>query len=110
MVIVAKKTMPANDLKELNVRLKANPDKAAQGTSGAGAATHVAGVFFEKETGARIQLVPYRGAGPAMQDLMAGQIDLMIDAAAIPFRRFVPALSKPMPSRPRVAWLPRPKS
>jgi tripartite-type tricarboxylate transporter receptor subunit TctC len=82
MVIVAKKAMPANDLKELIAWLKANPGKSAQGTSGAGAATHIAGVFFEKETGARIQLVPYRGAGPAMQDLIAGQIDLMIDPAA----------------------------
>jgi len=82
LMIVAKKAMPANDLKELIAWLKANPDKAAQGTSGAGAATHVAGVFFAKETGTRIQFVPYRGAGPAMQDLMAGQIDLMIDPAA----------------------------
>ena len=82
LLIVAKKAMPANDLKELIAWLKANPDKAAQGTSGAGGATHIAGVFFEKETGTRIQFVPYRGAGPAMQDLMAGQIDLMIDPAA----------------------------
>ena len=74
--------MPANDLKELIAWLKANPDKAAQGTSGAGASSHIAGVFFEKETGARFQFVPYRGAGPAMQDLMAGQIDLMIDPAS----------------------------
>jgi len=82
MVIVARKAMPADNLKELIAWLKANPDKTSQGTSGAGAATHVAGVFFAKETGTRIQFVPYRGAGPAMQDLMAGQIDLMIDPAA----------------------------
>ena len=79
LLIVAKKAMPANDLKELIAWLKANPDKASQGTSGAGAATHIAGVFFQKETGTRFQFVPYRGAGPAMQDLMAGQIDMMID-------------------------------
>jgi len=74
--------MPANDLKELIAWLKTSPDKGSQGTSGAGSATHVAGVLFEKETSTRIQFVPYRGAGPAMQDLMAGQIDLMIDPAA----------------------------
>src|SRR4051794_30861068 len=72
LLIVAKKAMPASDLKELIAWLKTNPG-AAQGTSGAGAATHIAGVFFEKQTGTRIRFVPYRGAGPAMQDLMAGQ-------------------------------------
>ena len=49
------------------------------GTAGAGASTHVAGVLFENLIGARFQFVPYRGAAPAIQDLMAGQIDLMFD-------------------------------
>jgi tripartite-type tricarboxylate transporter receptor subunit TctC len=81
-LIIAKKAMPANDLKELIAWLKSNPDKATQGTAGAGSASHVAGVYFQKDTGTRFQFVPYRGAGPAMQDLVAGQIDLMIDQAA----------------------------
>jgi tripartite-type tricarboxylate transporter receptor subunit TctC len=62
--------------------LKANPDKASKGTSGVGSAIHVAGVFLQQETGTRFQFVPYRGGIPAMQDLVAGQIDFMIDLAA----------------------------
>ena len=77
-----RKSLPANNLKELIAWLKANPDKATQGTAGAGSASHVSGVYFQKHTGTRFQFVPYRGAGPAMQDLVAGQIDLMIDQAA----------------------------
>jgi tripartite-type tricarboxylate transporter receptor subunit TctC len=71
--------MPANDLKELIAWLKANPDKASQGTPGAGTAAHIASAFFQRETGTRFAFVPYRGTGPAMQDLVAGQIDFMID-------------------------------
>ena len=78
---VARKSFPANNLKELIDWLKANPDKASQGTAGAGSASHVSGVYFQKETGTRFQFVPYRGTGPAMQDLVAGQIDLMFDQA-----------------------------
>ena len=79
---VVRKSFPANNLKELTDWLKANPDKASQGTAGAGSASHVSGVYFQKETGTRFQFVPYRGTGPAMQDLVAGQIDLMFDQAA----------------------------
>jgi tripartite-type tricarboxylate transporter receptor subunit TctC len=82
MMIVAKKTLPANDVKELIAWLLANPDKASQGTAGAGSASHVSGVYFQKATGTRFQFVPYRGAAPAMQDLVSGQIDFMIDPAA----------------------------
>jgi tripartite-type tricarboxylate transporter receptor subunit TctC len=81
-LIIAKKAMPANDLKELIVWLKANPNKASQGTSGAGSAAHVVGAYFQQETGTRFQFVPYRGVNLAMQDLLAGQIDMMIDLAA----------------------------
>jgi tripartite-type tricarboxylate transporter receptor subunit TctC len=82
MVIVAKKAMPARDLIELIAWLKANPDKASAGTTGTGGASHVAAIFFQKETGTRFQFVPYRGLAPAMQDLVAGQIDLMLDNPA----------------------------
>jgi len=82
LLIVGKKTLPPNDLAELIAWLKANPDKASQGTGGVGATSHVAGAFFQQRTGTRFALVPYRGAGPAMQDLIAGQIDLMIDPAS----------------------------
>ena len=79
-LIVAKNSMPATDLKGLITWLKANPDKASQGTVGGGSPHHVAGLFFQKETGTRFQFVPYRGAAAAMQDLVAGQIDMMIDS------------------------------
>jgi tripartite-type tricarboxylate transporter receptor subunit TctC len=82
MVIVAKKAMPANDLVELIAWLKANPDKASAGTTGTGGASHVAAILFQKETSTRFQFVPYRGLAPAMQDLVAGQIDMMIDNPA----------------------------
>jgi tripartite-type tricarboxylate transporter receptor subunit TctC len=79
LLIVAKKSMPADDLEGLIAWLKANPDKASQGTPGAGTAAHITGAFFQKQTGTRFAFVPYRGTGPAMQDLVAGQIDFMID-------------------------------
>jgi tripartite-type tricarboxylate transporter receptor subunit TctC len=82
-LIVAKKAMPADDLKDFIAWLKANPDKASQGTIGAGSPHHVAGIFFQKETGTRFQFVPYRGAAPAMQALVAGQIDMIIDSPTI---------------------------
>ena len=81
-LIVTNNAVPATNLKELIAWLKANPDKATQGTAGAGSAAHVAGVFFQRETGTRFQFVPYRGAAPLMQDLLAGQIDLSFDQAA----------------------------
>ena len=80
-LILAKKGVPADDLKGLVAWLKANPDKASQAIPTAG--SHVAGVLFQKETGTRFAFVPYRGGGPAMQDLVAGQIDLMIIQAAV---------------------------
>ena len=82
LLIVGKTTMPAKDLRELIAWLKANPGKALQGTTGAGGSSEIAGVFFQKQTDTRFQLVPYRGAAPMMQDLMAGHIDLMMDFAA----------------------------
>ena len=80
-LIVAKNATPANSLNELIAWLKANPGKASQGTAGVGSPAHVSGAYFQKETRTRFQFVPYRGAAPAMQDLIAGQIDLMFDQA-----------------------------
>ncbi len=80
VIFFTKKALPAKNLKELIAWLKANPDKALQGTPGAGSSPHIAGVFFQKATGTRFQFVSYRGLGPAMQDLLSGQIDMMIDS------------------------------
>jgi tripartite-type tricarboxylate transporter receptor subunit TctC len=79
-IVVTRKTIPANDLKELIAWLRANPDKATAGSAGAVATVSIA--FFQQKTGTRLVTVPYRGAAPASQDLMGGQIDLMFDQAS----------------------------
>jgi tripartite-type tricarboxylate transporter receptor subunit TctC len=81
-LLVTKKAVPAKDLKELIVWVKANQDKISAGTAGAGAASHVSGAYFQSVTGTKFTFVPYRGTGPALQDLVAGNIDLMFDQAA----------------------------
>jgi tripartite-type tricarboxylate transporter receptor subunit TctC len=82
LLIAGKKTLPADDLKGLIAYLKANPDKASVGIAGVGAAGHLAGIAFQKETGTKFQFVPYRGNAPAMQDLLAGQIDFMMEPSS----------------------------
>ena len=82
LLLVVRKDLPANNLQELIAWLKANPDKASAGTGGVGAPGHISGIFFQKLTGTSFAFVPYRGSGPALRDLMAGQIDLMIDQAS----------------------------
>jgi tripartite-type tricarboxylate transporter receptor subunit TctC len=82
LLIVGKKSLPAEDLKGLIGYLKANPDKASVGIAGVGATGHLTGISFQKETGTRFQFVPYRGNAPAMQDLLAEQIDFMIEPSS----------------------------
>ncbi|MFG3593398.1 tripartite tricarboxylate transporter substrate binding protein BugD [Bradyrhizobium sp. RDI18] len=79
MIIVSKKAVPATSLKEFVAWLKAQPTPATAGTAGAGSGSHIAGVYFENVTGIKLQYVPYRGTGPAMNDLVAGQIDMIVD-------------------------------
>jgi tripartite-type tricarboxylate transporter receptor subunit TctC len=82
-LIDSRKTMPAKDLKELIGWLKANPDKATEGNSGIGTPSHVAGILLQNTLGIRWQMVPYRSAGLSMQDLVAGQIDILLDTPAV---------------------------
>src|SRR5256714_4745854 len=82
-LVVARKTMPATNLKELIAWLKANANKASQGNSGIGTPSHVGGILFQHAIGADYQMVPYRGAGQSMQDLLAGNIDVMLDTPAL---------------------------
>jgi tripartite-type tricarboxylate transporter receptor subunit TctC len=82
LMIVARSSFPAKDLKELIAWLKANPDKASVGTAGVGSGTHMGGVYFQSATGTKVQYIPYKGTGPAMQDLLAGRIDLIVDQAS----------------------------
>jgi tripartite-type tricarboxylate transporter receptor subunit TctC len=81
MIIISKNALPATDLKGLIAWLRANPGKATSGTPGAGTLPEIAGVFFQNITATRFQAVPYRGVGFALQDLIAGRIDLMFDFA-----------------------------
>jgi tripartite-type tricarboxylate transporter receptor subunit TctC len=78
MLIVSRSSLPAKDLKELVAWIKDHPD-ATMGTAGVGSGSHIAGVYFEKLTGAHVQFVPYRGTDPAILDLMGGRIDVMFD-------------------------------
>jgi tripartite-type tricarboxylate transporter receptor subunit TctC len=82
MLVVTRRDFPAADLKELVAWLKAHPGKVTAGTAGAGSGAHIAGAFLANLVGAPLQFVPYRGTAPAMQDLVAGQIDLIVDQAA----------------------------
>ena len=82
MIVVSKSAVPAKNLNEFVEWIKANEGKVSAGTAGAGSATHVAGVYFQNVTGTRFQFVPYRGTGPALQDLVAGQIDFIVDQAS----------------------------
>lgn len=81
-LIDARKDFPAGNLRELLAWLKANPDKALQGSAGAGSPAQIAGAYFERATGTRFRFVPYRGGAPAMQALLAGEVDLLFDQAA----------------------------
>jgi tripartite-type tricarboxylate transporter receptor subunit TctC len=79
MIIVSKNAVPAKSLNELLAWLKSRPQPATAGTAGAGSGSHIAGLAFEAASGVKLQFVPYRGTAPAMNDLVAGQIDLIVD-------------------------------
>jgi tripartite-type tricarboxylate transporter receptor subunit TctC len=82
LMIVGRTSLPANNAKELITWLKANPDKASAASVGSGSGAHICGLYFQDKTGTRFQFIPYRGGAPAMQDLVAGQIDLMCAEAS----------------------------
>ena len=79
MIIVSKNAVPAKSLKELLAWLKSRPAPPTAGTAGAGSGSHIAGLYFENVSGVKLQYVPYRGTGPALNDLVAGQIDVIVD-------------------------------
>jgi tripartite-type tricarboxylate transporter receptor subunit TctC len=82
-MIVGKKATPANNLKEFIAYLKANESKISEGNSGVGSPSHIAGLMFQKAIGATFTNVPYRGAGQSSADLVAGNIDLLLDTPAL---------------------------
>jgi tripartite-type tricarboxylate transporter receptor subunit TctC len=80
-LMVAKKALPADDLKGLVAWMKANPGKATFVNQNA--AAQVSGILLQQSTGTQVQFIPYRGAGPAMTDLISGQVDLLVVQAAV---------------------------
>ena len=83
VLVIARSNFPANDLKEMIAWLKANSDKATMGTSGVGSPSHVAGVLMEQLVGVKWQMISYRSAGLATQDLLAGITDIQLDTPAV---------------------------
>jgi tripartite-type tricarboxylate transporter receptor subunit TctC len=81
-IAVVRKDHPAKDFKALIAWLKANPDKATEGTAGLGSGQHISGVYFQKITGTKFQFVPYKaGSAEIIRDIIAGQIDFTFDQA-----------------------------
>jgi tripartite-type tricarboxylate transporter receptor subunit TctC len=81
-IIVTKNDVPAKTLAELIAWAKAKKDPVTSGTGGPGTPSHISGVYFQNQTGAPVQIIHYRGSGPALQDVMAGHIDMTFDQAA----------------------------
>ncbi|MGE5096056.1 MAG: tripartite tricarboxylate transporter substrate binding protein BugD [Betaproteobacteria bacterium] len=79
MTIIGKPTLPAKDLKELLAYIKANKDKVTYANAGVGAASHLCGMLFMTAIQTDILTIPYKGTGPAMNDLIGGQVDFMCD-------------------------------
>ena len=79
ILIVGKKNFPAKDLKEMMAYLKANPDKVNQAHAGIGAVSHMTCIMFNSQLGIKPTAVPYSGTGPALNDLVSGQVDYMCD-------------------------------
>ena len=82
VIVVNAQRVPASDLKSLLAYLRKNPAKLNYGSAGNGTSHHLAGELFKLQTGTFITHIPYRGAGPALQDLIAGQVDMMFDGLA----------------------------
>src|SRR5258706_3824041 len=81
-IIVTKMDVPAKDLKELIAWTKANGDKVSSGTGGPGTPSHIMAVYYNKETGSNVQVIHYKGSGPALQDVIAGHVDMTFAQAA----------------------------
>jgi tripartite-type tricarboxylate transporter receptor subunit TctC len=79
MTMLARKDFPANNYAELVTYLKANREKVTLANAGLGAVSHLCGLLFQSQLGIDLNTVPYRGTGPAMNDLMGGQVDLLCD-------------------------------
>ena len=81
LIVIVRKDFPANTFQEFVAYARANPGKLNYGSAGVGSASHLGCVMVDQAMGANTQHVPYRGTGPAMQDLLAGRIDFLCDIA-----------------------------
>ena len=79
MTLLGRKDLPANNLQELLAYIKANSEKVNLANAGLGAVSHLCGLLFQSQIGVDLTTVPYKGTGPAMADLLAGQVDVLCD-------------------------------
>jgi tripartite-type tricarboxylate transporter receptor subunit TctC len=106
--IIGNKDLPAKDLRELIAWLKANPTRGSSGTTGVGSGIHMCLVYFQNMTGTKFPLVPYRGAAPIMQDLLAGQIDLSCPEAGQTLAQYRSGNVKPYAVLTQKRWFAAP--
>ena len=106
--MVARKSLPVQSLKGLIGWLRDNPDKASAGIIGFGSGGHICGLSFQNATGTRYQFVPYKGGVLAMQDLVAGHIDLMCDMAANSLPQARAGTIKPIAVMSNARWFAAP--
>lgn len=110
LLLIARPDVPASNSKDLIDWLKTEPNNATFATAGVGTAVHIVGLLFEKATGVRFQFIPYRGVAPAIQDLLAGHVDMMFTdtAVSLPYVRagsvktFMVTASSRSPAAPEI--------
>jgi len=107
-VLLVRKDLPANNLKEFAAYAKANQDKMQHGSGGAGTSSHVGCVLMNQVLGVKVTHIPYRGGGPAMQDLLAGRVDYICNyiSTALPSHRAKTAKVLATLNKQRVPTLP----
>ncbi|WP_397391016.1 Bug family tripartite tricarboxylate transporter substrate binding protein [Polynucleobacter sp.] len=113
MVLLGKKDLPANNFKELEAYIKANGSKVTMANAGPGAVSQLCGLLFQSRLGVRLTNIPYKGTGPALTDLLGGQVDLLCDQTTqtIPYikdgrvKAFGTTTMKRLPAIPNVPTL-----
>ena len=113
MVLLGKKDLPANNFKELEAYIKANGSKVTMANAGPGAVSQLCGLLFQSRMGVRLTNIPYKGTGPALTDLLGGQVDLLCDQTTqtIPYikdgrvKTFGTTTMKRLPAIPNVPTL-----
>jgi len=113
MVLLGKKDLPANNFKELEAYIKANGSKVTMANAGPGAVSQLCGLLFQSRMGVKLTNIPYKGTGPALTDLLGGQVDLLCDQTTqtIPYikdgrvKAFGTTTMKRLPAIPNVPTL-----